>query len=183
VAPPPQPDPLPGLLAEQRAAGYAEGEAAGRAAAAAEREDAALAALRLAAALLADAAPAARAVAEEAASAVAGLMVAMLAATLPSLVARFAVEEATSFAELILPVLEDEPSVELRVSPALAAPLAVRFASQARVAVSADPTLTDGDVSLRWHGGQAERRAAEARAAVAALLSSAGFTTAETRQN
>jgi hypothetical protein len=110
-------------------------------------------------------------------------MVAMLAAALPSLAGRFAAEEAASFAELILPTLVDEPSVELRVSPALAAPLAMRFASQARVSVSADPTLTDGDVSLRWHGGQAERRAAEARAAVAALLSSAGFTTAEARQN
>ncbi|MBP0447390.1 hypothetical protein J8J14_21725 [Roseomonas sp. SSH11] len=149
----------------------------------AEREEAAVAALQFAAAQMADAALAARAVAEEAASAMAGLMVAALVGALPSLSARFALDEATSFAELVLPMLVSEPHVELRVCPAVAASLVKRFASHASVTVSADPSLIDGDVSLRWHGGQAESRAAEARRAVSALLSSAGFTTAEVPQN
>jgi flagellar assembly protein FliH len=180
---PPKPDPLPSLLAAERAAGFAEGEAVGRAAAASEREELALTTLRIAVAQLADAAPAARAVAEEAASAVAELMLSMLAAALPSLASRFAEQEAAAFAARILPALTEEPRVEIRVSPDLAEPLAARFASISGTEVSADPTLPDGDVTLHWHGGHAERRAAKAQAAVAALLSATGFATARVRQH
>lgn len=178
-----QPDPLPGLLAAERAAGFAEGQAAGRAAAAAEREEMALATLRLAAAHLADAAPAARVVAEQSASAVAGLMVAALTAALPAMASQLAEEEVAAFAARILPFLVEEPRVELRVCPGLVAPLAARFASLPAVSLAADPALAEGDVSLRWHGGQAERRAAEARAAVAEILASTGFLSADMRQH
>lgn len=180
---PPKPDPLPSLLAAERAAGFAEGEAVGRAAAASEREELALTTLRIAVAQLADAAPAARAVAEEAASAVAELMLSMLTAALPSLASRFAEQEAAAFAARILPALAEEPRVEIRVSPDLAERLSARFASVLGTEVSADPALPDGDVTLHWHGGHAERRAAEAQAAVAALLSAAGFATARVRQH
>ncbi|PWC28250.1 hypothetical protein [Teichococcus aestuarii] len=173
VPAPPAPDPLPGLLAAERVAGFAEGEAAGRAAAAASQEAALLDTLRLAAAQLAEAAPAARALAEEAARSVGALVLGALQAALPALAARHAGAELEGFLARLLPALDGEPELALHVAPALSEAAAARCATLPACRVVADPALEPGDAVLRWRDGLAERRAATARAAVAALL--AGF--------
>ncbi|NKC33998.1 hypothetical protein [Falsiroseomonas selenitidurans] len=176
TAPPPAPpDPLPGLLAAARAEGFAEGRAAGQAEALRGTEAAAAQALREAASALALAADEARAVAERSATEVARLALATLLAALPSLAERLAEAEVARFATALLPGLQAEPTVALRVAPSLVEVIGARFAQEARVAVVADAALQPGDAALSWRDGQAERRGEAARAAVMETLSGFGL--------
>ncbi|ONG55269.1 hypothetical protein BKE38_09285 [Pseudoroseomonas deserti] len=187
VAPMPEPvhDPLPELLEAARreafAAGRAEGLAAGlaqgRAEVEAERDTAAVAALRMAASGFTDAARSAAGVAEDAARSIAETALAALCAAMPALGARFGAAEAEAFVEAMLPVLREEPAVTVQVEESLVAPLSARFATMKQVEVVAVAGLTPGDAVLRWHSGEASRRAAAARQAVVAALAACGLVT------
>jgi flagellar assembly protein FliH len=186
AAPPPPPPPVedrtPQLIAAARAEGYAAGLAAGRAerAEAAEeaarlREEAALAALRMAAGALEDGGAGARAVAQDSAEALGRLATALLRATLPAIAARFAEAEVAAFAQALLPALQEEPSAELRVAPELAPLLQGRFAHHRRVVVEEDAALQPGDAVLRWRQGEAVRRQDALQAAIDSALAGCGL--------
>jgi flagellar assembly protein FliH len=185
AAPLPVHDPLPALLeaaraeafAAGRAEGMAQGLAQGRAEIEAERDTAAVAALRMAASGFTEAARAAAAVAEEAARSIAETALAALCAAMPALGARFGAAEAQAFVEALLPVLREEPAVTVQVEEALVAPLAARFAMLPQVAVVAEVGLEPGDAVLRWQSGEASRRGAAARQAVAGALVACGLLT------
>ncbi|WP_419898072.1 hypothetical protein [Roseomonas sp. USHLN139] len=189
AAPAPEPvhDPLPALLeaarAEAFAAGRAEGLAAGlaqgRAEIEAERDTAAVAALRMAASGFTEAARTNAAIAEEAARAVAEAALAALCAAMPALGARFGAAEAEAFVGAMLPVLQEEPAVSVQVEESLVAPLSARLAGMKRVEVVAEAGLLPGDAVLRWHSGEAARRSAAARQAVLAALTACGLVTPE----
>jgi hypothetical protein len=163
-------DPLPALLEDARASGYAAGEAAGRRAAAATIEVVVAASLQDAARGLAAAADAAAACAEESAAAAAQAAFAALGAALPSLTDRFAEAEVARFVALLLPAFRAEPLVTLWVAPELAATMAAHFAAEPRIEVAGDRQLGRADVRVEWRDGAAERRAAMAADAVRAAL-------------
>jgi hypothetical protein len=164
--PEPEPDPLPALLDAARAEGFAEGREAGRREAMASIDAAAAVALREAAAGIALSMTEAREVAEATADAVARAALAAVIAALPSLAERCGEAEVIRFAEGLLPCLAGEPGVTLRVAPDLVAPVAARFAREARLEVLGDATLARGDARAAWRGGQAARHAEAARRVV-----------------
>jgi flagellar biosynthesis/type III secretory pathway protein FliH len=174
-APVPAPDPLPGLLEAARAEGFRAGEAAGAEAARASLQAATLAALRAAEAAFAASGADLRARAEADAAAIARTTFAALLAALPSLAERHAEAEVVRFAEVLLPALAEEPCVTMRVAAPVAEAVAAHFAAQPRIEVQADPALAPGDIRLAWRGGQAERLAAAARAAIDDLLANHGL--------
>ncbi|WP_207622864.1 FliH/SctL family protein [Falsiroseomonas algicola] len=172
VAPEPEPepepevDPLPALLEAARAEGFAAGREAGRDEALRSIEAAAAATLRDAASALALGVTEAREVAEATADAVARAALAAVVAALPTLAARCGEAEVIRFASALLPCLAGEPGVTLRVAPELVAPVAARFAHEARLEVMPDATLSRGDARATWRGGEAARHAEAARRVV-----------------
>jgi flagellar biosynthesis/type III secretory pathway protein FliH len=168
-------DPLPGLIAAARAEGLAEGRAAGAAAMQATLDADIAAALARTAIAVEAGRDELRAVAAAQATEVARLACALLAAAIPSLAERHAEAEVMRFAEAILPALEEEPAMTLRVAPALADAVSARLAAHRRLEVLPDATIEPGDARLRWQGGQATRRAEAARRAIQDLLAAHGL--------
>lgn len=154
-----------------REAGRAEGRAAGReearAAQAADGRDA----LRRLAAAMDEARLEAARVAEEAAEGMARLMLGMLAAALPALCARHGEAEIRAMSRRLLPALESEPRVTIRVNPrhldAMRGELAGLDPEQAgRTRLLPTDAMPPGDLRIAWDYGQAVR---DARALAASM--------------
>jgi flagellar assembly protein FliH len=173
--PEPEPDPLPALLEAARLEGMEAGRCAALREAAASAEAEAARALSEIARGLRDAAAAATAVAEESATATARLALACLAAVLPAAAERTGEAEVTRFAAALLPMLDGEPRLELRVAPALRPAIAARLAQEPRIEVQEDASMRRGDAALRWRAGGAERNAAAMQDAVLQLLAGLGL--------
>ncbi|MBY0339331.1 MAG: hypothetical protein K2X11_22140 [Acetobacteraceae bacterium] len=178
AAPPsaaPAPDPLPGLVAAAREEGFRAGEAAGAAAMRDALEAATLSAIDALRASLARDAEALRAEAEARATGVARAALAALLSAFPTLAGRFGEAEAARFAEQLLPSLAGDGALRLEVAPALRDAIARRLAGTPGLDIEADAALEPGEARITWRDGAAERRTADAIAAVTALLADHGL--------
>jgi hypothetical protein len=165
--PEPEPEPVvPSYSEDQmeaaRDAAYQSGFQDGHTAAHAEIAAETAASLSSIALAFGDARAAAQAVAEQAATALTRLLLDAFAAALPSLCARHGPTEAAAVLNEILPALSREPQATVRVAPgALAAAQAELsrldpdFAR--RITVTAQDTLSPGDVRVTWRDGEAVR--------------------------
>ncbi len=170
--PPPPPPPEPATpvpdeaaLSAAREAGYRDGLAAAEAEQAALRDQLRLAALQSIADSLAGARQEAGAVARAHAEALAAALLAVLQAAIPATLRRHADLETTALLEALLPLLQSEPQIHVRVPPggeAAARDAIAAIERQARDApppltLTEDPALAVGDLVLNWHGGAARR--------------------------
>lgn len=177
-APPPGPaaDPaeaeaaaLQARLAAAREAGFAEGEATAREAAAGGLAAREAAALERIAAALAEAGRQLQAASAQAAEALAGLLLAALDAALPEAAARLAPEAAARLAAALHPLVAAGVVPTLRVAPGCAAAAAARIGPGAPD-ITEDPSLPPGDAAAEWRGGGARLSLAARRAAVTAMI-------------
>jgi flagellar biosynthesis/type III secretory pathway protein FliH len=157
-------------LEAARATAFQAGWEAGRDAALTAHDIALHTCLDAVSAQLRDAMRSAQAVAEGTIDALARTVIEALAVALPSLAARLAAEEALHFTTSLLPALAAEPRVDLAVAPELADEIRHQLSGERNVAVTADASLSAGDVRLRWNDGDARCRLAEVRRKVLAEL-------------
>ena len=129
---------------------------------------------------VADARAAAAEVAEAAAEGVARCMLGALAACLPALCERHGAEELRALVRMVLPAMQDEPRITVRVNPRMlpamqAEVAALDFEIAERVHLLATDALPPGDARISWVDGSAVRDAGRARAAVQDALSALGL--------
>jgi len=181
--PPPPPDPEV-LLAEARAAGFAEGREVGHAAGlkdgraeqAKVQEAAIQRALERMAALLADAAEAGRAVATESAQALAELVMEAVDCGLPGAAERLGADLVPRLVVPLLPAIADRPEAVLHVAPDLAAATAARM-PPGGPEVRGDAAVAPGDARLAWRDGALVISLDARRQAMAEVLRNAGLET------
>jgi len=165
--PDPEPEPLvPSYSEDQmeaaRDAAYQSGLHDGRTAAYAEIAAETAASLSSIALAFSDARAAAQAVAEKTAAALTRLLLDAFAAALPALCARHGPTEVAAVLRELLPALSREPRTIVRVAPGTL-PAAQTELSRldpdiaGRINVTAQDTLSPGDVRISWHDGEAMR--------------------------
>lgn len=155
-------------IAQARERGYAEGMAAGRAAAIGAREvalDGAVAAIRTA---LAEARTAAIGRADALAQAQAAMLTASLAVVLPDLVRRHGAAEITRLIREILPPMALEPEIAIHVAPGSAAAVTAELARldpllAGRVRIEPESGMAASDVTITWKEGRLVRDGAALR--------------------
>ncbi len=192
---PEPPDPEPELIAPSftlveleaaRAAARAEGAASERARLAAEESAARSRALEAVATALSGAAEAARIAVEETTEALARAVLSLVAAGLPSLCARYGDGEARALVRRLLPTLDAEPRITVRLNPHLLNGVRADLAGldpEIAAAVQLVPAdaMAPGDVRVSWEGGACHRSAAAACTAVREALALLGLLLPETR--
>jgi flagellar biosynthesis/type III secretory pathway protein FliH len=163
---------------------YAEGYSRGLSQAAQDRAEIARQLLASIAQRLADAETAACEAAEASAVAVAELLMNSLAALFPTLCARHGSGEVAALARIVLPALDREPRITLRVSPHVITDLDLELAQldpdlRARITVIATDAAPPGDARITWQDGAAGRDGAVLWAQIAATLSDYGLAAPE----
>ncbi len=153
----------------------AEGRAQERVAAEQEREARKTDAITLIGALLQDAATENARIAEAGAAALARTVLAAVAAVLPALAASHALGEVSALVRLLLPAMEREPALEIRVNPALLDPLRNELATVAvpgsiRFEWIGVEAMQEGDVAVKWQDGMMLRDTSALCADILALL-------------
>jgi flagellar assembly protein FliH len=171
-------------LETAREAAYAEGYSRGLSQAAQDRAEIGGQLLAGIAQRLADAEAAAREAAEASALAVAELLINTLAALFPTLCARHGAGEVAALARTVLPALDREPRISLRVSPHVLPELEAELARldpelRARIAVIATDAVAPGDIRIAWQDGGARRDGAALWAQIAATLAEYGLAAPE----
>jgi hypothetical protein len=111
---------------------------------------------------LTDAQRAAKDLATDAADCLARTVLAALSAALPRFCARYGEAEVQGLIAALLPSLDDEPVVTIRVQPAIRDAVqdyvrSVVSEKSDSITVVADETLSHGDVRVEWRNGQARR--------------------------
>jgi flagellar biosynthesis/type III secretory pathway protein FliH len=167
-----------------REAAYAEGYSRGLSQATQDRAEIASQLLAGIARRLADAEAAAREAAEASALAVAELLMNSLAALFPTLCARHGAGEVAALARTVLPALDREPRISLRVSPHVLPELEAELDRldpelRARLTVIATDAVPPGDVRIAWQDGAAGRDGAALWAQIAATLAEYGLAAPE----
>ncbi len=167
-----------------REAAYAEGYSRGLSQATQDRAEIASQLLAGIARRLADAEAAAREAADASAQAVAELLMNSLAALFPTLCARHGAGEVAALARIVLPALDREPRISLRVSPHVLPELEAELARldpelRARITVIATDAVAPGDVRIAWQDGAAQRDGAALWAQIAATLAEYGLAAPE----
>jgi hypothetical protein len=160
---------LQARLADAREAGFAEGEASAREAAAASHAARETAALEGILAALREGREAAGEAAHEAAAGLAGLLITAISAGLPAAAARLAPETAVQLAADLRPLLEDGIAVTLRVAPGVAAAAAARI-NEPSLTIIEDASLPAGDATATWRGGGAIVSLADRQKAIDSVL-------------
>lgn len=187
--PPAEPEVIaPGITSEAvetaREQAYAEGYSRGLSQAAQDRAEIAGQLLAGIAQSLADAEAAARDAAEVSATAVAELLINSLAALFPTLCARHGAGEVAALARTVLPALDREPRISLRVSPHVLPELEGELARldpelRARITVIPTDAIAPGDIRIAWQDGAAGRDGATLWAQIAATLAEYGLAAPE----
>jgi flagellar biosynthesis/type III secretory pathway protein FliH len=187
--PPDEPDLIAPSFTEEavetaREAAYAEGYSRGLSQATQDRAEIASQLLAGIARRLADAEAAAREAAEASALAVAELLMNSLAALFPTLCARHGAGEVAALARTVLPALDREPRISLRVSPHVLPELEAELDRldpelRARLTVIATDAVPPGDVHIAWQDGAAGRDGAALWAQIAATLAEYGLAAPE----
>jgi flagellar biosynthesis/type III secretory pathway protein FliH len=183
--PPPEPEVIEPLfsaaeLDNARAEGWQEGHDQALAAADVAGETMAREALAAIAAQLTQSAAEARAIADAGADAIAQLLLAGFAAAFPTLCQRYGEAEICAVVRTILPVLQSEPKITVRVSPG-AVPAVTRELGtldpefSAQVQVLAADALSAGDVRIAWRAGNASRDTKRLWQDIEAILAPAGL--------
>ena len=173
-------------LEAARGAARKEGAAAERARLAAEDAANRSRALDALATAVADAADAARIAAEETAEGLAQAVLSLVAAGLPSLCAHHGEREVRALLQRILPTLDAEPRITVRLNPQLLN--AVRadldeLDPEIVAAVQLVPAdaVPPGDVRISWADGTCQRSAAAVCAAIREALAPLGLLLPESR--
>ena len=167
-------DPLPGLLAEARAAGREEGRAEALRASAEDRGALAARAALAAADALRDGRDAAAVAAEEVAAGLARVALAVLDAALPGLAEANAAPLAAAFARRLAPLLRTEAEARLFVAPGLGAETAALLAPGG-ITVEEDDGIAPGDARAEWRAGGAAFELAQRRQEIRRILQEAGL--------
>lgn len=159
---------------------WREADALARAELNAAREQAVETALGAIAEQLRTARSEARIIAEASAEAVAQLVIAGLAAAFPALCRDHGSVEVAAIIREVLPALDSEPRITIRVAPDTVACVEheiERLDSDVAdvIKVIAVETMMPGDVRLQWRGGQAIRDTARLWQDIEAALASAGL--------
>jgi flagellar assembly protein FliH len=186
-APPPSPEPertepvfTAGELDAARAEGWQEGHAAALAEAARAHEVAARDLLATVAAELAGAHAAADVAASESAQALARLLFDSFAVAFPAMAARCAEAEVRSVVRRILPRMQNEPQVTVRVAPEVAEivrqdieDLNPDLAGQVRIVPV--ESMPDYDIRITWRSGAAVRDTSAIWSDIESILLPAGM--------
>jgi flagellar assembly protein FliH len=167
--PPPPPEPVFSAadLEAARAAGHEAGFAAAKYDAEALRADLHVAALQSLADAMAATRKEAAEIAEQRAQALSGAVMAVLSAALPHVTETHASAELTAVLEALLPGLQAEPVLRVRVHPDLEACVRQVWQSLSQdepagdLQLTADAGLARGDIRLSWADGRAMRNTAE----------------------
>lgn len=170
----------PEAVEAAREAGFADGYSRGLSQAAQDRAEIARQLLSAIADRLADANAAARTAAEDSALAVASLLMTTLGRLFPALCARHGPAEVAALARSVLPALDGEARITIRVSPHVVAELEAELARldpDLRATISVLPTdaVAPGDVRIAWQDGGARRDSAALWAEVTATLARYGL--------
>jgi flagellar assembly protein FliH len=163
-----------------REEGFADGYSRGLSQAAQDRAEIARQLLASIAERMAAANEAARQAAEDSAAAVADLLMTTLGQLFPALCARHGGGEVAAVAASVLPSLDGEAAITLRVSPHVVEELEAELARldadlRARITVLATDAVAPGDVRIGWGQGGARRDAAALWADVASVLARYGI--------
>jgi flagellar biosynthesis/type III secretory pathway protein FliH len=186
-APPPPPEPeviepvfSAAELAAARTEAWREADQHARAELADVGAAATAKALEAIAAQLSKTAGDARAIAEETAEALAHLLLAGFAAAFPALCRRHGPAEVQAVLRTLLPALESEPKVTIRVEPAALAAVRQELDQLdpdlvARMQIVPAEGLRPGDVRVAWQAGQATRDTARLWQDIEAVLAPTGL--------
>jgi flagellar biosynthesis/type III secretory pathway protein FliH len=122
----------------------------------------------------------ARSIADVAADAIAHLLLAGFATAFPALCRRYGEAEICAVVRQILPALQSEPKVTVRVPPAAVAAVTRELETldpefSALVQVVAAEALSSGDVRIAWRAGHASRDTKRLWQDIEAILAPAGF--------
>ncbi len=178
---PPEPEVIdPSFTAAELDAARAEAREAGRAEAEHGLAAARVHMLGLLATGVADARGEAAQAATAAAAGVAATMLAALLACLPALCGRHGEAELRALSRAILPALQDEPRITVRVNPHMLAAMQAEVAAldtevAERVRILPTDAVAPGDARIAWADGSAVRDAGRARAAVRDALAQLGL--------
>jgi len=167
--PPPPPEPVFSAadLEAARASGHQEGFSAAKTDAEALRADLHVAALQSLADAMAATRKEAAEIAEQRAQALSGAVMAVLSAALPKVTEAHAKAELTAVLEALLPGLQAEPVLRVRVHPDLEECVRGVWKTLSQdepsgeLQLTADPTMVRGDIRLSWADGRAMRNTAE----------------------
>jgi flagellar assembly protein FliH len=167
-------------LESARRASWEEGRLAGHAEAEAGQSALVARSLAAIAEALRNAEKEAQAVAEEAADAISRLVMECLATALPALCADYGEGEVRALMQIVMPGLEQQPDIAIRVHPHLLGPVQQelgRFDPDLRARVRLVPTdaMAAGDVRIAWQDGYAQRDAGRLRDEISEILASAEF--------
>lgn len=162
-------------LETAKAASFDEGVTAGRAALLAEDEIRLRQAVEAFLAELEAARDAARLIGEQAAGEIARLLLASLGAVMPMLCASHGDAEICAVVRTVLPALDMEPEISIRMHPRTGPALLAEIERMdpdlaARVRLVPTDALPAGDVRIAWQDGTATRDAAALWREVAAIL-------------
>jgi flagellar assembly protein FliH len=185
VEPPPEPEVIEPVFtaAELKAAreeAWREADELARAELNGARERAAQAALSTIAEQLRNAREQARKIAESSAEAIAQLLLASFAAAFPAMCRQHGEAEIRAVLQQILPALESEPKLTIRVAPEAASGVRReldRLDNDLAAAIQIVPvdTMAPSDVRIQWRAGQASRDAAQIWDDIKAALAPAGL--------
>lgn len=182
--PPPEPEVIEPVftvaeLEAARAEAWREGHDQARDEAAAASETVARQALAVIAAHIGDTKAEAEAIADHAAEAIAHLLLSAFTAAFPALCRHHGEAEIRAVVQRIVPALQSEPKVTIRVAADAEAAVAQELArldpdiaAQAQI-VAAD--LPPGDVRIAWRAGHATRDTARLWQEIEAILAPAGL--------
>jgi flagellar assembly protein FliH len=167
--PPPPPEPVFSAadLEAARASGHQEGFSAAKTDAEALRADLHVAALQSLADAMASTRKEAAEIAEQRAKSLSGAVMAVLSAALPKVTEAHAKEELTAVLEALLPGLQAEPVLRVRVHPDLEGCVRAVWKTLSQdepageLQLTADPEMVPGDIRLSWADGRAVRNTAE----------------------
>jgi flagellar assembly protein FliH len=167
--PPPPPEPVFSAadLEAARASGHQEGFSAAKTDAEALRADLHVAALQSLADAMAATRKEAAEIAEQRAQALSGAVMAVLSAALPKVTEAHARAELTAVLEALLPGLQAEPVLRVRVHPDLEECVRAVWKTLSQdepageLQLTADPQMMRGDIRLSWADGRAARNTAE----------------------
>ncbi len=123
-------------------------------------------------------------IAEQSAAAVARLLLDCFALSFPALSTRHGANEAAAVLREILPALQREPKISVRVNPHIAAAMTSEIQSldpdlAAKIRLIPTDAMTEGDVRIAWDHGTAVRDAAALWRQIEDVLAPAGLLTTE----
>lgn len=167
-----------------REQGFADGLGRGLAQAAQDRAEISRQLLATLVERLEGADAASRAAAEESALVVARLLLTVLARLFPTLCARHGAGEAVALARAVLPRLQSEAQVTVRVSPHVEAALRAVIDTlepdqQPRITLVPTDAVAPGDLQVSWNNGRARRDMAAIWNEVAGVLARYGIDASE----